>query len=119
VHLVELDPRQLHDYDDPPRVVGVVRVDGRPEAAPCRGKPRRAPEVGEELLDLALEAVDVASAGHVGSGRRYTPLVARLKRLARLAAAAFGALVYVWVAAVRLAPRAKRRRAIKAARRKA
>ena len=45
--------------------------------------------------------------------------MARLKRLVRLAAAAFGGLLYVWYAAVRLAPRAKRRRAAKAARRRA
>jgi hypothetical protein len=39
--------------------------------------------------------------------------------MVRLAAAILGWLVYVWVAAVRYAPRAKRRRAIKAARRRA
>jgi len=36
--------------------------------------------------------------------------VARLKRLARLAAAAFGVLAYLWFEGVRLAPAVKRRK---------
>ncbi|HEV8250286.1 MAG TPA: hypothetical protein VGQ15_09965 [Gaiellaceae bacterium] len=41
-----------------------------------------------------------------------------VKRLLRLAMAAVGGLIYVWFAAVRNAPRAKRRRALKAAARR-
>jgi len=36
--------------------------------------------------------------------------VQRLKRMAKLAAAALGLAAYVWFAAVRLAPRVKRRK---------
>jgi hypothetical protein len=37
--------------------------------------------------------------------------MARIRRLAKLAAAAFGFLLYVWYAAVRHAPDVKRRKA--------
>jgi hypothetical protein len=39
--------------------------------------------------------------------------VARIKLLLKAAAAAFAALLYVWYAAVRFAPRARRRRRAK------
>jgi hypothetical protein len=47
------------------------------------------------------------------AARRYLPDVARIKLLLKAAAAAFAALLYVWYAAVRLAPRARRRRRAK------
>ena len=42
------------------RVVGVEAVDVRPEAVPDAREARHLPEVGEELLDLLLQLVDVA-----------------------------------------------------------
>jgi len=39
--------------------------------------------------------------------------VARIRLILKAAAAAFAALLYVWYAAVRLAPRARRRRRLK------
>jgi hypothetical protein len=41
--------------------------------------------------------------------------MARIRRLLRLAAGALAFLLYVWFAAVRFAPRAKRRKARRAA----
>jgi hypothetical protein len=74
---------------------------------------RDLPEVGEQVFDLALKPVDVL--GHEGerTPRRYLPDVARIKLLLKAAAAAVAALLYVWYAAVRLAPRARRRRRAK------
>jgi hypothetical protein len=39
--------------------------------------------------------------------------VARIRRILKLAAAAFGFVLYVWYAAVRLAPTVKRRKRLK------
>jgi hypothetical protein len=43
------------------RLVGVEAVDGGPEAVAQPGEAGHLPQVGEQLLDLALQAVDVAS----------------------------------------------------------
>jgi hypothetical protein len=50
--------------------------------------------------------------------RKRTPArnvlgIARITRILKLAAAAFGFLLYVWFAAVRFAPLAKRRKRLK------
>jgi NTP pyrophosphatase (non-canonical NTP hydrolase) len=52
------------------RLVRVVAVDVRPEAAVQPGETRNLPEVREELLDLLLQLVCVASA------HRPTPYLA-------------------------------------------
>ena len=41
------------------RVVGDVAIDGRPEAVPKTGEAGNLPQVGEELFDLPLQAIDV------------------------------------------------------------
>ena len=53
-------PCQLDDDDELRGVVGGEAVDGRPEAVPGPREAGHLPEVGEELLDLPLQAVDVA-----------------------------------------------------------
>src|SRR4030095_14283143 len=111
VHLVGLHAGELDDDRDARRGGGVVRVDSGPEARARGRQTRGAPEVREELLDLALEPVDVASPWHVAFARRYTQGMARLKLLLRVVLAAFGGLLYLWFAGVLNAARAKRRRA--------
>ena len=53
-------PGQLDHDRELVRVVGVVAVDVRAEAAAQPGEARHLPEVGEELLDLLVQLVDVA-----------------------------------------------------------
>ena len=55
-----VDSRQLDDDRQLARVFGLEAVDGRPEAVPRPREAGHLPEVGEELLDLLLQAVDVA-----------------------------------------------------------
>jgi hypothetical protein len=63
---VRIDPGQLDDHVERRRVVRAEAVALRAKAAPEAGEPRDLPEIREELLDLALEVVDVALAsGHV------------------------------------------------------
>jgi hypothetical protein len=83
----------------------------RAKAAPEAGESGDLPEVREELLDLALEVVDVSPVpGHEGSipvsGYRQS-----MRRVIRLVLAAAGLLVYTWIAAVRSLPRVKARKA--------
>src|SRR5439155_8773511 len=54
-----LDAGQLDDDVQRGRVVRRVAVALRPEAATDAGEARHLPEVGEELLDLPLEIVEV------------------------------------------------------------
>ena len=46
------------------RVVRDVAIDGRPEPVPETGEAGNLPQVGEELFDLPLQAIDV-SARHI------------------------------------------------------
>ena len=55
--------RDAGDLDVDAQLRGILRpvdVDRRPEAAAVPHEPRNLPEVGEQLLDLALQPVDVA-----------------------------------------------------------
>ena len=54
-------PGHLDDDRQLVRLVRVVAVDVRPEAAPQPGEARHLPELGEELLDLGLEALRLAA----------------------------------------------------------
>ena len=81
---------------------GAVDVDPRAEPAALRRQPV-VPEVGEQLLHLARQAVDVPPLPH-----------ARIVAMARRRAAAgagVGFLAYLWVAAVRAAPGIRARKA--------
>src|SRR5581483_1245452 len=55
-----IDARELDEHGELVRVVGVVAIDVRPEAAPLAEEARHLPELGEELLDLFLQPVDVS-----------------------------------------------------------
>ena len=65
-----LDARELDQQIQLVRVVRDVAVDGRPEAVPQTGEAGNLPEVGEELFDLPLQAIDV-SARHIAQTTRH------------------------------------------------
>ena len=73
---------------------------------------RHLPEIGEQLLDLALQLVEIPLVCHLRQAypRRSLLGMARIRRLVKLAAAAFALLLYVWYAAVRHAPQVKRQK---------
>jgi hypothetical protein len=89
------------------RLLRAVGVDPRPEAG-ALGRHAVVAEVGEELLHLGLQPVDVSAGSHA--------TIVAVARILKAAGAVAGLLLYVWVAAVRLAPGV---RASKAARRAA
>jgi hypothetical protein len=108
----ELDPggihaRQLDDDVHGRRVLRPVCVDPWPEAG-ALGRHAVVAEVGEELLHLGLQPVEVSAVSHA--------TIVAVARILKAAGAVSGLLLYVWVAAVRLAPGV---RASKAARRAA
>jgi hypothetical protein len=63
----------------------------------------RLTQVGEELLHLGLEAIDVPARGHA--------TMVAVARLLRIAALAVAFLLYVWVGAVRNANAVRARKA--------
>ena len=67
-----LDAGELDDDRQLGGLVGAEAVDLRAEAAAQAREARHLPEVGEQLLDLAREAVDVAPAGHADRTGRST-----------------------------------------------
>src|SRR4029453_8376046 len=97
-----------------------VAIHERPEAAAQPDRARHLPEIREEVLDLALEPVDVAPARHVESvpTRVDSHRMSLVGRILKALAAVLALLVYVWMAAVRGAPAAHRRRAAKRAARR-
>jgi hypothetical protein len=60
-HALRVDAGQLHDDGQRVRLVRVEAVDVRPETVPQPGEARHLPEVREQLFDLLLQLVDVAS----------------------------------------------------------
>ena len=106
VDLRRIDPRELDDDVERGRVLRPVRVHARPEDGALRRQPVVA-EVCEQLLHLALDAVDVTALGHA--------TIVAVARILKLAGAAVGVLLYVWVAAVRLAPTVRARKAARRA----
>ena len=111
VHDGELDlggihARQLDDDVDGGRLLRPVGVDPRPEAG-ALGRHAVVAEVGEELLHLGLQPV------HVSAGSHAT--IVAVGRILKAAGVAVGLLLYVWVAAVRLAPGIRARRAARRA----
>ena len=52
------------EHDELPRVLGAVAVDLRAEARAQAREPGNLPEVGKELLDLALQLVEVSLTRH-------------------------------------------------------
>ena len=93
------------------RVVGAEAVALRPVAAAHSGEARHLPHVREQLLDLALEVVEVpASSCHLsplpvlGYGERM------VARLVRIVLGSLGLALYVWFAAVRSLPRVRARK---------
>jgi hypothetical protein len=110
VDLGRVDAGELDDDVDRGGIVRPVGVDARAEAAPLRRQPVLA-EVREELLHLGLEPVGVPACSHetiVAVGRTLT-----------VAGGVAAFLAYVWVAAVRLAPGIRARKAARRATRKA
>ena len=77
-----VDARELDDDRQLGGLVGAVAVDLRAEALAQAREARDLPELGEELLDLAREAVDVAPAGHGSEPTRgsATPNASRIGR---------------------------------------
>ena len=78
------------------------------------GEPGYLPEVGEELFDLSLQAVDVAPRHRRDVTRPGTiERMMQVRRIVKLAALALGLVTYVWFAAVRATPSVKRRKALR------
>jgi hypothetical protein len=74
------------------------------------------PKIGEELLDLPLEAVDVAAQHMAGAyPRQYHRIMSPARRILKLLGVTLGLGAYVWVAAVRNVGRVKRRKAARRA----
>ena len=59
-------PGEVGDDGDRRRVVGAVAVDLGPETLAQAREPRHLPEVSEELLELLVDAADVAALLHGG-----------------------------------------------------
>ena len=102
VDLVGVDARELGDDVEDRRVLRAIDVDSWAEPRSLRRKPV-IPEVGEELLHLAREAVDVPPLSHAR--------IVAMGRFLTAGGVGFGFLVYVWVAAVRAAPGIRARKA--------
>jgi hypothetical protein len=100
---------QLDDDVDGGRVLRPVGIDPRPEAG-ALGRDAMMAEVGEELLHLGLEPVEVSAVSHA--------TIVAVGRILKAAGAAVGLLLYVWVAAVRLAPGIRARKAARRAARR-
>src|SRR5207247_6493254 len=67
LHLARVHPWELDEDGDLRRLPGAVAVDLRPEST-AGGEARDLPQLGEEVVDLAAQPVDVAAARH-GSQR--------------------------------------------------
>src|SRR6185503_5305278 len=92
---VGIDAGQLDDDDELGWILREEAVDGGTESAADSGEPRHLPEVGEELLDLPLQAVDVAR-GHRGdvTPRDTIERMPPVRRILKLIAAAFAFVLY-------------------------
>ena len=124
--VLDVDAGELDDDRQLGGLVGAEAVDLRAEAVAQAREARHLPELGEELLDLAREAVDVAVARprpertpgsrsrRTSRGGRVSTWRAdrrrRIRLILRLVAGSLAFLAYVWVAAVRLLPEVKRRK---------
>ena len=59
---------ELDAFRPTPPLLGAVAIDVRPKAAPHPGEAWNLPQVGEELLELFLDAIDVATLLHGALG---------------------------------------------------
>jgi hypothetical protein len=100
---------QLDDDVHSRRVLRPVGVDPWAEAG-ALGRYAVVAEVGEELLHLGLQPVDVPAGSH--------ETIVAVGRILKAAGVVFGLLLYVWVAAVRLAPGVRARKAARRAARR-
>lgn len=114
---IAIDAGDLDDDDELGRVLRDEAVDRGPESVPDPGEAGYLPEVGEQLLDLSLQAVDVAPRHCRGDVTRRCTIesVTLVRRILKLVAASAAFLLYVWFAAVRAAPRIRQRKALRRA----
>src|SRR6266550_7090476 len=98
------------------RVIGAEAIALGPKAAAEPGEAGDLPEIREELLDLALEVVEVAlPPGHLPSPYPLCVTVkSAMARFARILFYVFGLVLYGWIAAVRNLPRVKARKRARA-----
>jgi len=87
-HGLRVDTGQLHDHRQGVGLVRVEAVDVRPEPASGCRKPRHLPEVGEQLLDLLLQPVDVPARHAGANGTPFQALRSAVRRPAHDAAVA-------------------------------